>query len=789
MKRSGFGTFVLGLLWLILGMIVIFAAAQPVSLQAQVIICGGIAVAVIVLKFVRSEGMMRSVFLALSSFLVLRYLFWRISSTLPPIEDIWSFIPGVLLFTAELYAIFMFFVSIFVVIDPIHRPEVTLPEDQRFLPTVDVYVPSYNEDEDLLEVTLTAATQMRYPEGKLFVYLLDDGGTIQKRNDGNPDVALKARKRHESLQALCARLGVNYMTRERNDRAKAGNLNAAFPRTKGDLVCILDADHVPSGDFLERTVGYFMLDSKLFLVQTPHFFINPDPLERNLGTYRAMPSENEMFYGSIQRGLDKWNGTFFCGSAALLRRIALESTNGFSGESVTEDAETALDLHGKGWRSLYYDKPLIAGLQPESFVEFIQQRSRWSQGMLQILLLKNPLFKSGLTFGQRMSYLNSSLFWMFPFARLSFFLAPLFYLFFGLEIYHTTVAQFVAYTVPYMIASLIVQSYLFGVVRWPFISELYEYVQSMFTSRAMFRVLINPRSPTFRVTSKGETLDSDHLSPLYRPFLIMILLLLAGIAATVWRYYEHPLTRDILLVVGGWNIFNLFLAVAGFGVVCENQQRRRTPRVARKMRATLTVHGTVMDALVDDASIGGVSVRVPYSLVQMADWKNGPVSLQVLFPDEGRVATIGVKVRSVRADGATVVLGMRFDPQSLQERQDAVKLVYSDSRLWEEMQQARRTSPGVISGIIRFLVLTGIALRAMVRYMFTAKRGDTKEQAVGGAAPRSIPAMQPQGLAGLPPGLSTGSPSTAPRIGGVRQNNSGFGQGGSLTPPGPSQRN
>ena len=82
-------------------------------------------------------------------------------------------------------------------------------------------------------------------------------------------------------------------------------------------------------------MGYFEEDPQLFLVQTPHFFINPDPLERNLETFDMMPSENEMFYGIIQRGLDKWNAAFFCGSAAVLSRRALESTGGFSGISIT----------------------------------------------------------------------------------------------------------------------------------------------------------------------------------------------------------------------------------------------------------------------------------------------------------------------------------------------------------------------------------------------------------------------------------------------------------------------
>ena len=77
---------------------------------------------------------------------------------------------------------------------------------------------------------------------------------------------------------------------------------------------------------------------------------------------------------STQRGLDKWNGSFFCGSAALLRRSALEEAGGFSGVTITEDCETAFELHARGWTSVFVDKPLIAGLQPETFASFIGQR-------------------------------------------------------------------------------------------------------------------------------------------------------------------------------------------------------------------------------------------------------------------------------------------------------------------------------------------------------------------------------------------------------------------------------
>ena len=133
-------------------------------------------------------------------------------------------------------------------------------------------------------------------------------------NRPNPAVAEAARSVETELQKLCSDLGVQYLTRARNMHAKAGNLsNDGLQHSKGDLVVVFDADHAPARDFLRETVGFFARDPKLFLVQTPHFFLNPDPIEKNLSTFQHMPSENEMFYGMIQKGLDKWN------AAVLLR--------------------------------------------------------------------------------------------------------------------------------------------------------------------------------------------------------------------------------------------------------------------------------------------------------------------------------------------------------------------------------------------------------------------------------------------------------------------------------------
>jgi cellulose synthase (UDP-forming) len=254
---------------------------------------------------------------------VLRYAYWRTTSTLPSADDLTNFIPAIILYGAEMYCLLMLAMSLFVSADPLERPQAPqYPDDE--LPSVDVFVPSYNESSDILSLTLAAAKSLDYPQDKLRVYLLDDGGTDEKRLSSDHKTAHAAQTRHEELQYLCRDLGVGYLTRPANVHAKAGNLNNGLAHSSGALVVVFDADHAPAHEFLRETVGFFKRDPRLFLVQTPHFFSNPDPLEKNLSTFRTMPSENEMFYGTIQKGLDKWNAAFFCGSAAVLRRSALD---------------------------------------------------------------------------------------------------------------------------------------------------------------------------------------------------------------------------------------------------------------------------------------------------------------------------------------------------------------------------------------------------------------------------------------------------------------------------------
>ncbi len=523
---------------------------------------------------------------------------------------------------------------------------------------------------------------------------------------------------------------MRYLTRERNEHAKAGNLNNGMLHSDGELIAVFDADHAPARDFLLETVGYFESDPKLFLVQTPHFFLNPDPLERNLRTFEKMPSENEMFYGIIQRGLDKWNAAFFCGSAAVLRRKALDDTDGFSGMSITEDCETALALHGRGWNSIYVDRPLIAGLQPATFASFIGQRSRWAQGMMQILLFRFPLFKRGLSIPQRLCYMSSTLFWLFPVSRTIFLFAPLFYLFFDLEIFTASGGEFLAYTLAYMLVNLMMQNYLYGAFRWPWISELYEYAQTVHLLPAVISVLMRPSRPTFKVTAKDESILESRLSEISRPFFVIFAVLFIALLMTVYRVYTEPYKADVTLVVGGWNLLNLIMAGCALGVVSERGEKASSRRVKVSRRCEFGVADQWYPATIEDVSANGARIQV-YGV----DAATLPVDTDGLirfepYSGDGTSETLPVAIKNKESAGDITTIGCRYLPQVARHHSLVADLIFANSQQWSEFQKARRGNPGLVAGTAWFLWLAFYQMsRGLIYFARSLRSSDRQAEA------------------------------------------------------------
>jgi cellulose synthase (UDP-forming) len=705
MRQKGIST--IFVLWVISAGFTAWMTTLSIPHAVQVYLAGGFLLVMAILLAVANRRMergqfldhIRAVILVLGAVLTLRYISWRIVYTIN-FHDVVSYIGAIALLVAEIYGITMYFLGSIINVKPLYRPIREL--DETNLPSVDILIPSYNEDDSILEVTLLAATQIDYPADLVTVYLLDDGGTDAKRAQADDAEAAVARNRQRRLQALCDSAGAVYMTREDNRDAKAGNINAALPRISGELLLMLDADHVPSADFLKNTVGEFQVDANLFLVQTPHRFITPDPVEKNLEVHRKMPGESEIFYRLVQHGLDAWHSSFFCGSAAVLRKKHLDEIGGMPRQTVTEDAETSLALHGRGYRSVYVGKPMVFGLQPETFSSFVEQRCRWAQGMVQLFLLKNPLLVPGLTPRQRFGYLNSTLFWFFSYARLIFLLAPCAYLLFGLKIYDADLDQFLIYAIPHLIGALICANLLFGRARWVLVSELYESVQSIFSSRAVTQALLNPRSPVFNVTDKGERLQNDFVSPMVGPFYVIFLMLLVSLVAGYFRYQFAPGQRDVIYITSGWALLNLFIIMGGLGVLLERRQLRKAPRLylAQPVSGVLQLADVRFPCRLLDISMKGARVEIDSGVTQPLNLESGGV---LEFPVGDELARLPVSV--VRAHSTDSAVSLAFSEHTTECKRWIVAVGYgnSDNLAWDV--ESNRGTPGIISGLMNFLWL------------------------------------------------------------------------------------
>jgi len=692
-----------------LGVCILFLASLRVDSTTQFYLSMVLFVALLVIRRYEHSEFWWVLFLALSSFVVLRYFLWRTFYTLG-YNDFFSFIGSIILYAAEIYGVLMFFLSTFVNIRPLRRHSIPLPQDVSSWPSVDVIVPSYNEPLELVKITLAAASNIDYPKDKLNIYLLDDGGTEQKLNASDERTRQVAVRRQVEFKALCAELGICYLTRRENQHAKAGNMNAALQHIHGELILVLDADHAPTTDILQETVGSFVSDKKVFLVQTPHFFINPDPIEKNLKLFHRMPSENFMFYGAIQLGLDFWQSSFFCGSAAVLRREAIDEVGGFKGKTITEDSETALMLHSKGWKSHYVMHPLIAGLQPETFSSFMVQRIRWAQGMVQNFIFHNPILQPKLRIWQKISYLSNMMFWFFPFARVIFLLSPGLYLFFGLKIYNANTLEFFCYTVPYLLALILTNHYLFSKVRWVFLSEIYEILQSLFSIRAIWAVLKDPSHPQFAVTPKMETLERDFISPLSQPFYWVIALTLAQVVFGLWRCVAYPNEQPLIAITLFWAGFNLLLLLSVLGALYEQKQRRGNPRFPVSIPAYWVGSGTdgteeKTPVTFTDLSVGGSRIAAD-SLLDVSD--GGDYGLDVTDEYTGLTVRFKIQLANHFQAGQKYIYGIKFQHANIEEYRSVVRLVHGDSSRWIKIQEDIGKDPGLFRTML-FMSTIGLS--------------------------------------------------------------------------------
>ena len=430
---------------------------------------------------------------------------------------------------------------------------------------VDVFITTFNEDVDLLRTTVRAAVGMRYAHR---TFVLDDG-------------------RRPAVRSLAEELGALYVTRADNSNAKAGNWNNAFATTDADFIATFDADHVPRPEFLERTLGFFR-DPKVALVQVPQQYHNLDSVQHKISwRQRRMYGEQDAFFQLVMPGKDNWNAAFFCGTGAVLRRAALEPLGGIMTQTITEDLHTSVELHSRGWKSVYLNEVLVTGLAPSDLKTFETQRLRWAEGNMAVATFINPLTARGLSMNQRIAYAASLYHWTIGIPKCIFYLAPPWMLFSGTFPIAPYDARFLAVYLVFL--SSVVVSYEVasrGKGRL-LMDELYNMVSFFTFIRAMKRVIVGRGSrATFEVTDKhGAT--SQSLGPVL-PHMAILLFSTLAIGWSVMGL-GFRISDDYFGAGTGifWTVYNMSLML----VVLRLASRPGEKRTGLRIRANFPVEG------------------------------------------------------------------------------------------------------------------------------------------------------------------------------------------------------
>jgi cellulose synthase (UDP-forming) len=544
------------------------------------------------------------------------YIAWRWTSSLNW-DALWFALPLVIAETCAWLGLVLFTLNLWKTRDyPLRDPPTRISECVADPPTldrpvvVDVFIATYNEEEELVRLSIRDARAMRYPHPiDIRVHVLDDG-------------------RRETMRAVAQEEGVNYITRDNNQGFKAGNLRNAMEQTGGDFILICDADTRPFPTLLERTLGYFR-DPDVAFVQTPQWFYDlpeGETLTEWLGRKAGRPAaavgrgieavfgeirigedpfvnDPAMFYDVIQRRRNPWNAAFCCGAASLHRREAVmfvalrawsDAIAHASGEKqtrlqrllrrktdpqalalarwqaaqdeeltpykfhVSEDIYTSIVLHQdreRRWKSVLHPWVESKMLSPQDLLTWTIQRFKYAGGSLDIFFHDNPVTALGLSLGQRLMYLTT--FWSYLGAvwNLMFLIAPIIYMASGIPPVSAYTGDFFAHALPFLVINEL--AFMFGTWGLSGYKGKVSYLASFPLSLRALWAVIRKKKISFPVTPK-ERQGGNFIRLVWPQLAIMA----ATVAAFAWAAAALALgighyTPGGLIANGLWGLNNI----------------------------------------------------------------------------------------------------------------------------------------------------------------------------------------------------------------------------------------
>ena len=590
-------------------------------------VIGGIYVLAPTLPMTR--GWARGLVFAAVWLIIARYISWRVFTTALPAHGAWREVGWVwFCFAIEILALFDALILYLGFLRTSDRRAEADGHEARLragspdqLPTIDVYIPTYNEPFEVLEKTITGALCLDYPNVRLWV--LDDG-------------------RRPWLKAFCEGKGIGYLTRSNNAHAKAGNINHALTKTDGEFVAVFDADFVPQRNFLMRTMGFFD-DPRIGIVQVPHVFYNHDPMQTNLALRKSIPDDQRFFFEAIMPSRDAWNAAFCCGSNSVTRRAALRCIGDtLPTTSITEDMLLSLALLRNGYITRYLCERLAYGLAPETLRAFFVQRQRWARGAMQILFQAAGPLGRNLTLMQRLLFLPTH--WLSQSLMLLItIVAPIVFMWTNTRpLVNVTVEGIVYYLLPMVLA--VVGGILVYAPRqyFPIAAQVLGVFQSFKILPTVLATIVKPYGHVFNVTPKGGAAQgSTYDRGVFWTAAILMALTTGGLIINATPELRIVSQTGLIPIVAPWSAINIVVLLLVCMMSLQAPIRRAEERFDLDEPVWIfAANGALSTGRTKDVSLSGVGIKVDSTRALAASVGE---QVRVFMPEVGFVAGMATR--------------------------------------------------------------------------------------------------------------------------------------------------
>lgn len=300
----------------------------------------------------------------------------------------------------------------------------------------------------------------------------------------------------------------------RRTRCKEGNLAYFYDHWGYDLydvVCQMDADHVPQPGYLREMLRPFA-DPRVGYVSAPS--ICSANAAESWAARTRLHTEGG-FHGVLQAGYSNGFAPMCIGSHYAVRTRALRAVGGL-GPELAEDHSTTMILNAGGWRGVHAIDAIAIGDGPATLADMVTQEFQWSRSLVTLLLQHTPRYLPRLTPRLRAQFLFCQL--LYPLIALTFlamYLLPVVAVLFDLRYAQVTYPDYLLHVLPMILVMLAVAGALQGmgafrpanaaVLSWERILFLgLQWPWVLWGCIAALRDTLSGKFVDFRITPKGE---------------------------------------------------------------------------------------------------------------------------------------------------------------------------------------------------------------------------------------------------------------------------------------------